>query len=71
MMYICCTVGDDGLDWGQAGEKRKLLPPLCYIWPLRRWLVWESNALFCRCTHMNVFMSTGTYLHAHLHSNKR
>uniref|UniRef100_A0A669BK69 Voltage-dependent L-type calcium channel subunit beta-3 n=1 Tax=Oreochromis niloticus TaxID=8128 RepID=A0A669BK69_ORENI len=41
------------MDWGQAGEKRKLLPPLCYIWPLRRWLVWESNALCCRCTHMN------------------
>lgn len=26
-MYTSCTVGVDGMDWGQAGEKRKQLPP--------------------------------------------
>lgn len=26
-MYMCRTVGVDGMDWGQAGEKRKRLPP--------------------------------------------
>lgn len=30
---MCCTVGDDGMDWGQAGEKRKQLP-LCAIFGL-------------------------------------
>lgn len=24
---MCCTVGVDEMDWGQAGEKRKPLPP--------------------------------------------
>lgn len=48
MMYMCCTVGVEGMDWGQAGEKRKQLLLLCYIWSRRTWLVWESRALCCR-----------------------
>lgn len=24
---MCCTVGDDGMDWGQAEGKSKQLPP--------------------------------------------
>lgn len=67
---MCCTVGDDGMDWGQAGEKRKQLRPLCYIWSTGIRLVWESRALCCGNTqaHMNVFRSTDTGLHAHLYT---
>lgn len=61
---MCCTVGDDGMDWGQAGEKRKQLRPLCYIWSTGIRLVWESRALCCR----SVFRNTDTDLHAHLYT---
>lgn len=50
-MYMCCTVGDAGMDWGQAGERRKQLAPLCYIWFVRRWLVCERNTLFGGSAH--------------------
>lgn len=45
---MCCTVGDDGMDRGQAGEKRKRLPPFVLYLSLRTWLVWESGASCCR-----------------------
>uniref|UniRef100_A0A8C7YVZ7 Voltage-dependent L-type calcium channel subunit beta-3 n=1 Tax=Oryzias sinensis TaxID=183150 RepID=A0A8C7YVZ7_9TELE len=39
------------MDWGQAGERRKQLAPLCYIWFVRRWLVCERNTLFGGSAH--------------------
>lgn len=46
-MYMCRTVGDDGMDWGQAGEKRKR--PLCYIRSTGIGLVWGSVVLRVDC----------------------
>lgn len=33
-MHTSCAVGVDGMDWGQAGEERKQLPPfVLYLVP--------------------------------------
>lgn len=56
---LCCTVGDEAMDRGQAGEERKQLPSLCYIWSSRGWLVWERephNVLkIHECVHVTRF----------------
>lgn len=66
---MCCTVGDDGMDWGQAEEKRKQLPPLCYIWPNQRMAGVGEQSIVLQIhtgSHMNVFMNTGMCLYEHL-----
>lgn len=47
---MCCTVGDDGMDWGQAEGKSEQLPPfVLYLVSENMAGVGERRIVLCMC----------------------